>query len=123
MCICLGSSVRAEAHRFALAVPLGFEWEGMSEGPVSEADFSRQWLEKFPDTPIAPFLHLFMAHRYRAGFEAAQAGKEKGLWPSLAQRFREEISKARKSPQSLISCIAEDLERRPYVYLEGHPLP
>jgi hypothetical protein len=119
----LGEDVRQEAERFSTAVPLLLEWEGMSEGPVDEADFADQWLNKYPDTSIAPFLYLFRAHRLRAGYEAARAGHEKGLWPILAKRYREALQKATSAHNLLIACIAADLEAQPYVYLEGQGRP
>lgn len=118
-----GGDVRIEAERFANAAPLLLEWEGMSEGPVDEADFADQWLNKYPGTVIAPFLHLFMAHRLRAGYEAARAGHEKGLWPILAKRYWEALLKAKSSHNPLIVCIATDLEAQPYAYLEGQGRP
>jgi hypothetical protein len=119
----LGENVRSEAKAFASAVPLLGEWEGMSEGPVDEADFVDQWIDKRPETSIAPFLYLFRAHRLRAGYEAARAGHEKGLWPILAGRYRESLDKARSSTDPLISCIVGDLEAQSYVYLEGQGRP
>jgi hypothetical protein len=119
----LGEDVRSEAEAFASAVPLLAEWEGMSEGPLDEANFADNWLSKRPGTRIAPFLYLFKAHRLRAGYEAARAGREKGLWPILAKRYRESLDKIRSCPNSLIVCIADDMERQEYVYLagQGHP--
>ena len=119
----LGQEVRAEADAFAYSVPLVSEWEGMSEGPVEEANFVDDWLSKRPGTPIAPFLHLFKAHRLRVGYEAARARHEKALWPILAGRYREAMHKARSSTKPLIHCIADDLERQPFVYLEGQGRP
>ena len=119
MVVIFGEKARSEATAFASAAPLLAEWEGMSEGPVGEADFAEQWLTKYPDSSIAPFLNLFMAHRFRAGYEAARAGHEKGLWPILARRYREALDKARSSSNPLISCIAKDLEALDHVYLEG----
>ena len=119
----MGENAREEANVFAFAVPLHTEWEGMSEGPVVEADFVDQWISKYPNTAIAPFLHLFKAHRLRAGFEAARARNEKGLWPILARQYRESLDKVRSSANPLISCIAGDLEAQGYVYLEGQGRP
>lgn len=119
----LGKDVRQEAELFSNAVPLLLEWEGLSEGPVDEANFADQWLEKRPDTTIAPFLHLFKAHRLRAGYEAARAGHEKGLWPILAERYRKALEKATSSLHPLIACIAADLEAQPFVYLDGQGRP
>lgn len=121
--VLLGPAAAAEGRRFAQSLPLGLEWEGLSEGPVHEADCADQWLAKDPATPLAPFLHLFMAHRLRAGYEAARSGHEKGLWPILARRYREQLALARKTGPPLLRCVADDLEALPHVYLDGHPLP
>ena len=121
--ILIGRLARAEAKTFASAVPLSLEWEGMSEGPLDEADLARQWLERYPATPLRPFLHLFMAHRLRAGYEAARREQAKGLWPILAEQYKKEITAARSSPNELVACIAEDLEAQPHVYLTGFGRP
>lgn len=119
----LGPQVRAEAEAFASAMPLMTEWEGMSEGPIGEADFVDNWLRKQPMTPIAPFLYLLEAHRLRAGYEAARARHEKNLWPVLARRYREALNMAKSSSNPLISCVADDLDAQPFVYLEGQGMP
>ena len=123
--VILGENAREEGARFASAVPLSAEWEGMSEGPVDEANFVDNWLDKRPGTsgPIAPFLYLFKAHRLRAGFEAARAGHEKGLWPILAEKYHNTIDRARASGNPLIFCIADNLEAQPYVYLKDQGRP
>ena len=119
----MGEYTRDEAKAFSLAVPLYTEWEGMSECPLDEANFVDNWLSKRPNTSIAPFLYLFKAHRLRAGYECAQAGHEKGLWPILAKRYKESLEKFISSANPLISCIAKDLEAQTYVYLEGYGRP
>ncbi|MCU0599491.1 MAG: hypothetical protein MUE70_09585 [Desulfobacterales bacterium] len=123
--VILGENARKEGALFASAVPLSAEWEGMSEGPVDEANFVDNWISNRPDTfiTIAPFLYLFKAHRLRAGFEAAKFGHEKGLWPILAKRYHESIDKARSFGNPLISCIADDLDAQPYVYLKDQGRP
>lgn len=115
----LGENARKEANAFAFSVPLMMEWEGMSSGPVDEANFAGRWLAERPDSKIAPFLHLFMAHRLRAGYEAARAGQEKERLSLLARRYHESLGKARSSGNPLISCIADLLEAQSHVYLEG----
>jgi hypothetical protein len=52
MVVILGEGVRAEAETFANAVPLVTEWEGMSEGPVDEANFVDNCLIKRPGTSL-----------------------------------------------------------------------
>jgi len=119
----LGGEVRTEAEAFAQAFPLVAEWEGRSEGPVQEADFIDRWLRGHPGTSTAPFLHLLKAHRFRAGYEAARARQESELWPILERRYREALGTARRYPIPLLSCIADDLEAQPYIYLEGQGRP
>lgn len=121
--ILLGRMAAPGGEQFAAAVPLSMEWEGMSEGPLNEADLARQWLAKYPATPLRPFLHLFMAHRLRAGYEAARRENAKGLWPVLAERYKKELALALESNNTLIVCLAEDLEAQPYVYLAGFGRP
>jgi hypothetical protein len=121
--VILGDKTRDEARIFSLNVPLYTEWEGMSENPLNEANFVDNWLSKRPGTPIAPFLYLFKAHRLRAGYECAQAGHEKGLWPILAVRYKESLEKVLSFNNPLISCIIKDMEAQPYVYLEGYGKP
>jgi hypothetical protein len=121
--IIMGDKTREEARIFSLSAPLYTEWEGMSENPLTEANFVDNWLSKRPGTPIAPFLYLFKAHRLRAGYESAKAGHEKGLWPILAVRYKESLEKALSFDNPLISCIVKDMEAQPYVYLEGYGRP
>jgi hypothetical protein len=123
MVVILGRKARSAAKAFASAAPILAEWEGMSEGPLNEADFAEQWLSKYPETPIAPFLNLFIAHRLRAGYEAARNHNEKGLTPILARRYRVVIDKARSSSNPLVRCIADDLEAQDHVYLEDQGRP
>ncbi|ESP63038.1 hypothetical protein SMITH_415 [Smithella sp. ME-1] len=121
--VIMGEKTRDEARSFSQAVPLCIEWEGMSEGPLDEANFVDNWLLKRPDTSIAQFLYLFKAHRLRAAYESARACYEKGLWPVLAVKYKETLNKIRSSENSLIPCIARSLEVQPYVYLEGYGRP
>lgn len=121
--VILGDKVRDEARAFSQAVPIYVEWEGMSENPLSEANFADNWLSKRSDTPLAPVLYLFKAHRLRGGYECAKAGHEKGLWPILAVKYKESLQKAMSYDNPLIHCIAEDLEAQDHVYLEGYGRP
>jgi hypothetical protein len=121
--VVMGNKIRDEARAFSQAVPLYSEWEGMSENPINEANFVDNWLRNRLDSPIAPFLYLFKAHRLRAGYECAKAGHEKGLWPILAMRYKETLEKALSFNNPLISCIAKDMEAQPYVYMEGYGKP
>lgn len=123
MVVILGKEVRSEAESFAREVPLLAEWEGMSDGPMAEADFAKDWMRRKPRTAISPFLHLYMAHRLRAAYEAAHARNEKAVLPVLAAQYREAMKEARLSANPLIICLADDLEAQPFVYLKGQGRP
>jgi hypothetical protein len=115
----LGPKAAREARAFSAVLPLSLEWEGISEGPLQEADFADRWLVLKPATPLAPFLYLFMAHRVRAACEAAQREQKKEALPVLTNRYQEMMEKAKSAKIKLISCLAFLLEEEPYVYLEG----
>ncbi|MBF0117951.1 MAG: hypothetical protein HQK79_03895 [Desulfobacterales bacterium] len=119
----MGEKTRDEAKDFAFAVPLHIEWEGMSEGPLAEADFVDKWISKHPNAKITTFLYLFKAHRLRAGFEAALSEGNKHISSILASKYRESLDNARSSTNQLILCIAKDMEEQEYVYLEGKGRP
>lgn len=121
--VLLSEKTRSEAKIFSEAVPLYSEWEGMSKNLINEANFVDNWLQKRPNTPVAPFLYLFKAHRLRAGFECAKAGHEKDLWPILAKEYKKTLEKAESFNNPLISCIVKGMEAQPYVYLEGYGRP
>lgn len=119
MIVLFGAEVQKEAHAFARAVPLCLEWEGMTEGPLGEVEFTDAWLKSHPGTRIDAFLYLFTAHRLRAAFEAANRGKDHDLRPLLAARYKEALGRAKSFHHPLISCIAEDMEAEDHVYLKG----
>jgi hypothetical protein len=118
-----GPTTKRDAERFATGVPLSLEWEGMSEGPLNEADYAEQWLQRYPQSPIVPFLHLFAAHRFRAGFEAAGRESAKGLIPIAAAKYRHHLQAALSAGNDRIACLASDMEALPYVYLSGFGRP
>jgi hypothetical protein len=119
----LGTETRSDAEKFAAGVPLGLEWEGMSEGPMIEADYAEQWLQRYPSSRIKPFLHLFAAHRFRAAYEAAGREHAKGLLPIVAQKYRLHLQEAQSTGNDKIVCIAGDMDALPYVYLSGFGRP
>jgi hypothetical protein len=119
----LGMESMVDAAKFAAGVPLALEWEGMSEGPLMEADYAEQWLNCYPDSPIKPFLHLFAAHRFRAAYEAASREHGKGLIPIAAAKYRLHLQEAQSTGNDKIDCIVGDMDALPYVYLSGFGRP
>ncbi len=118
-----GMKSRHDAEKFAAGVPMALEWEGMSEGPMMEADYAEQWLKKYPNSPIKSFLHLFAAHRFRAACECAGRERAKGLIRITAAKYRAHLREAQSSENPRIICIAGDMDALPYVYLSGFGRP
>jgi hypothetical protein len=119
----LGPRAAADAKGFARAVPLAAEWEGMSEGPRAEASGAEQWLRMHPRTALEPFVHLFAAHRLRAAYEAAWREEGAKRAAGLALGYAQQLELARRTSNRLISCVADDLDAQPHVYLPGAPKP
>ena len=121
--VLMGANTRKDAQAFSSSLPLQSEWEGMSDGPLSEAIFVDQWIEKHPQTAILPFLYLFKAHRLRAGYEAAKMAKDAHLSDTLSAQYHEALNLALDFLHPLISCIAKELDACPFVYLENQGRP
>lgn len=104
----LGPEVRAEAKAFVAAFPLLIEWEGDMHNPLAEADFIVGWLATHPQSSLAPFLELLLAHRLDAAWRFAPDAAR----PQLAERLGAALKHAEASPQPLIACLANELARR-----------
>lgn len=102
----LGEPVRKEATAFADEFPLVVEWEGMMENPLAEADFITDRLAALPASPLAPFLHLLLAHRLDAAWRYAPKDRK----AALARRYDAALAPALDSALPTIACLARDLQ-------------
>jgi hypothetical protein len=99
------------AADFTRSTPLPYEWEGYPENPLAEATGADEYLARQPASPIAPYLHLFIAHRqYCAATLLPPSSPERRR--ALA-RFRSEVGIARQARHPLIRFVATDLAMRP----------
>lgn len=103
-----GEAVRNEATAFVHELPLTIEWEGMMENPLSEADFTADWLAAHPDSPLVPFLQLLQAHRLDAAWRYAPP--EAKL--ALSRRFDRVLAPALAAPRPIIACLARELRKQ-----------
>ena len=106
------------AVAFVKDAPIAAEWEGRPEGPIAEAQYAEKMLEASPDTPLAPFIHVFAAQRYRAAAEAAEHAADAQAAADAELRYREHLRQARAAKDPIFGLIADDLERVPYVYVQ-----
>ena len=98
------------AADFARTCPLFYEWEGMAESPRAEARGAESYLREHPDTPIASFLHLFVAHRHLCTAQFMQAPSEHD---DEMAGFRRELAFAARAAHPLIRFQAMDLAMNP----------
>ena len=108
-----------EIERIAAAMinqtPLPYEWEGMVEGPTMEADGAKAYLDSRPGTPIAPYLHLFIAHRRLCAAEVQGDSPERKRNMAI---FGQEIRMAVAAGEPLIRFVARNLQARPRCFDE-----
>jgi hypothetical protein len=110
--------IAQEARDFALKAPLAYEWEGMSDGPLTEEAFAEHYLESHPGTPLLPYLKLFLVHRQRCAFETLMSEGSEQAAVHAAKRYRSTLASALADPDPLVRFIAADFEKRPFIYLK-----
>ncbi|MCF7800721.1 MAG: hypothetical protein K9N34_01760 [Candidatus Marinimicrobia bacterium] len=113
------------AYSYAQKAKLFFEWEGFSDGPLTEADFTETYIEIHPNSIINPYLLLFLLHRYRAAFECTVAENDSNGQAVTAAKYNYYLKQARKEQDPLIGAIANDMNRQDYTYYNvwKHPDP
>ena len=117
------AGIEKMAADYASKARLYYEWEGMSDGPLGEAQFAETYLSANPATPLRPYLLLFLLHRYRCAYECL--GFEKNLEgrAKAEQKYQLYLKQARANPDPLIALVADDIDRAPYLYIktDEHP--
>lgn len=111
------------AASYAQKAELYFEWEGFSEGPLTEAHFAEAYIREHTGTPIKPYLILFLLDRYRSAFECLVTEKDNVGQVAAAAKYMYWLDRARAENDPLIGSIANDLDRQAYIYLDvgKHP--
>jgi hypothetical protein len=111
----------ALAMGFLAEAPIAAEWGPTPEAPLEEAAHAEKRLK--PDDPLAPFLYVFIAHRQRAAFEAADRKHDTDTVKAAAKKYRAVILRARGTQDPIYALLADDLDRLPYVHLktDSHP--
>ncbi len=111
----------ALAMGFLAEAPIAAEWGPTAEAPLEEAAYAEKRLE--PDDPLAPFLYVFIAHRRRAAFEAADRKHDTDTMKAAARKYRAVMLRARATQDPIYALLADDLDRLPYVHLktDSHP--
>ncbi|HEX5069577.1 MAG TPA: hypothetical protein VFV78_05110 [Vicinamibacterales bacterium] len=128
-------ATRADAARdaaeFARAVRLSYEWEGYPDGPMAEAQSAEKYLASQPGTAVKDYVQLFLMHRYRCAFEAAERTlSEKALAAEAARTQRESAAAYRQvwdqvshSRDVVTAAVAKDLDAARFIYLSSREHP
>jgi hypothetical protein len=102
----------AAAAEYAARATLCLEWEGMSDGPLREADFAERYLEQHPRTPLRPYLLLFLGHRLLRAAEALVGeGSEVQAQKTLAMGLSR-LEEAAAMDLPLVRLVAHALKDR-----------
>jgi hypothetical protein len=92
------------AAAYAAPARLLYEWEGDPDAPRQEAEYAEEFLAAHPETPLAPYLHLFAGHR-----EMCAASLEGGK--GVDEIARSHLLAAGKSTVPLIRYVADFIRR------------
>jgi hypothetical protein len=111
------NGIEALARDYARRAILGYEWEGMSDGPLGEAGFAEEFLARNPGTPLEPYLELFLAHRYRCIGETLAPGESAEARDQAAAQYRRHLAIALADADPLVRFTATDMAARPFLYL------
>lgn len=111
------------AAEFVAGAPIKYEWEGLHDGPLDEANHAENVLKKDPSSPLAPWFYVFIAQRQRVAFETYEAEKNEDGMRAAAKKYRAFVERARAVEDPIFVALVEDMERQPYLYLKGtkHP--
>ncbi len=110
--------IEAQAADYARKAVLFYEWEGMSEGPLAEAAHTETFLREKPDSPLKPFLQVFLAHRWKCAREAMLVEKKREEAIRLQETYRKNMALLLTNPDPLVRAVAGDLDAEPAVYLD-----
>ncbi len=115
--------IEEAAARFAKDAPLYYEWEGYSEGPLYEAEFAENYLIKYPQTFLKPYILLFLVHRYRVSHECLGYENSYQKQAEVSEKYHKYLNEAKNEKDPLIGLVADDIDKQKYLYLtpEEHP--
>ncbi|HMB27843.1 MAG TPA: hypothetical protein VKS99_07035 [Blastocatellia bacterium] len=118
-----GKGIETAAADYARTAKLYYEWEGFADGPLDEARYAEEYIERNPATMIKPYLILFLEHRYRCAYECLEFEKNFDEQKAVSEKYQHYFREAKVYPDRLVGLIAEDLDAEPYLYLKtkNHP--
>lgn len=116
-------AIEREAAAYASGAVDYYEYEGAPDGPLAEAAYAERYLASAPKTPLAPFLHLYLAVRYRTAFETHVSAGSNQLAQQSAHKYRTYLRGAKQSGDPLVRAAADDVDGQRFIYLEVPATP
>lgn len=108
---------RSAVEDYLADAAICYEWEGMYEGPLAEAEYAEQFLSENPGTVIEPFLVAFLLHRYRAAWECATVNENATVAAGALEAFTRYYERASQIGDPVLSLVARELKDAPSVYM------
>ncbi len=104
------------AADYALNAKLYYEWEGSSDAPLGEAMYAIKFLKGKPDTPLEPYLTIFIVNRLRHslnGFEYEKQNRNEPMIKYDEKQHNETLKtynfyldNAKKHADPLVKCLS-----------------
>jgi hypothetical protein len=115
--------IEKSAADYVATAPIHYEWKGLQDGPLEEANHAEALLTKEPSSPMAPWFCAFIAQRQRVAFETFAMQKNDEGMKATAQKYRTFADRAKAAEDPIYAALIADMDRQPYVYMKGAPHP
>ena len=117
-CVALvaAAGIEEAAASYARAAVILVEWEGFGSSPLAEAAYAEEYLRNHPETPLRPYLALFLAHRFRCAWELLGDGDHTRERDDAAARYGVYLDSALHDTDPLVRFVAAEIERRAALY-------
>jgi hypothetical protein len=101
------------AAQFVSEVDILYEWEGYATSALQEAHSALEFLKRHPATPLAPFVHFFVAKRYVCADEMPFNNLNDSQKREVADGVQRQLTLAGRTSNPLLAFLVEDFTRRP----------
>jgi hypothetical protein len=115
--------IEKSAADYVATAPIHYEWKGLQDGPLEEANHAEAILTKEPSSPMAPWFCAFVAQRQRVAFETFAMQKNDEGMKAAAKKHRTFADRAKSADDPIYAALIADMDRQPYVYMKGAPHP
>jgi hypothetical protein len=109
--------IEEQAAAYASRAVLMKPWNRLSDGPLAEARDVESYLDGNPDTPLRPYLWLFLMHRYKAALPLLRSeGADEVDIGGVTMQYARRRALAVGFSDPLIGLIATDIDIVASVY-------